>query len=298
MVVFSEPIYVKGMIMGICFDNPMGNSGLNLVSGGSGGTDGTEKKTSGEPASFLSLFQKALDSGELSGALPNQSQSAKTQKALEICHRMKQEMNESLLRTMSDTEGENKVQDPLMDDLSAILSREKMGQASLSTIRHTPSEIEPPTIQAPRIQAPGIQVSDLVDEKIEKIEKDLSSSGIDGIIQKASKAYGVDVELIRKVVQAESSFNSSAVSSKGAMGLMQLMPQTAKELGVTDPMDPTQNIMGGTRYLKKLLDRYDGSVPLALAAYNWGMGNLDSRRSSMPAETKAYVAKITGNAFA
>lgn len=288
MVVFSEPIYVKGMIMGISFDNPMGNSGVKPISGSSVGTDGTEKKTAAEPASFLSLFEKAMESGELSGSLGGQSQSAKAQKALEICHRMKQEMNESLLKMMSDTEGENKVQDPLMDDLSSILSREKMGRASSSTIRQAPSEIEPPKIQAP----------DQINENREKTEKAISSSGIDGIIQKASKAYGVDVELIRKVVQAESSFNSSAVSSKGAMGLMQLMPKTAKELGVTDPMDPTQNIMGGTRYLKKLLDRYDGSVPLALAAYNWGMGNLDSRRSSMPAETRAYVAKITGNAFA
>jgi soluble lytic murein transglycosylase-like protein len=117
---------------------------------------------------------------------------------------------------------------------------------------------------------------------------------IEGIIRKAADRYSVDFDLIKRVIQAESDFNPDAVSAKGAAGLMQLMPETAKELGVKDSFDPTENIMGGTRYLRKLLDRYEGSVPLALAAYNWGMGNLDSHRSRIPAETVNYVAKISG----
>jgi hypothetical protein len=113
------------------------------------------------------------------------------------------------------------------------------------------------------------------------------------IIQKAAAAYDVDPDLIRGVIQVESNFNASARSPKGAMGLMQLMPGTARELGVNDPYDPQANIMGGTRYLKKLLNRYDGDVSLALAAYNWGMGNLENHRNWMPQETRNYVSRIT-----
>lgn len=120
-----------------------------------------------------------------------------------------------------------------------------------------------------------------------------SGNGYEAIIQKAAAAHDVDPDLIRGVIQVESSFNASACSPKGAMGLMQLMPGTARELGVTNPYDPEENVMGGTRYLKKLLNRYDGNVSLALAAYNWGMGNLENHRNWMPQETRNYVSRIT-----
>ena len=118
--------------------------------------------------------------------------------------------------------------------------------------------------------------------------------GIDGIIQSASQTYEIDAGLIRRVIQAESSFNPDALSPVGAQGLMQLMPETAKELGVSDAFDPKENIMGGTRYLRQLLDRYDQDLPLALAAYNWGMGNVDAEKRPMPEETRNYIARITG----
>lgn len=120
-----------------------------------------------------------------------------------------------------------------------------------------------------------------------------SSVRYEEIIRKAAAANDVDPDLIRGVIQVESGFNASARSPKGAMGLMQLMPGTARELGVSDPYDPEANVMGGTRYLKKLLNRYDGNVSLALAAYNWGMGNLESRRDRMPEETRNYISRIT-----
>lgn len=121
-----------------------------------------------------------------------------------------------------------------------------------------------------------------------------SGRGYEEIIQKAAATYDIDPDLIRGVIQVESNFNASAQSPKGAMGLMQLMPETARELGVSDPYNPEANIMGGTRYLKKLLTRYDGDVSLALAAYNWGMGNLENHRNWMPQETKNYVNRVTG----
>lgn len=116
----------------------------------------------------------------------------------------------------------------------------------------------------------------------------------DDIIDRASRRFGVDRELIRAVIKAESGFDPRAVSSAGAQGLMQLMPSTAKMLGVKDPFDPEQNVMGGTRFLKDLLQRYDGDVDSALAAYNWGPGNLEKSTGSLPRETRDYLKKVKG----
>ncbi len=116
---------------------------------------------------------------------------------------------------------------------------------------------------------------------------------MDRIINRSSEKHGVDADLIRAVIRTESDFDPRATSPKGAMGLMQLMPETARDLGVKDPYDPAQNVMAGTRYLKMLLDRYDGNANTALAAYNWGMGNVERNPAGLPEETKAYITRVT-----
>ncbi len=117
---------------------------------------------------------------------------------------------------------------------------------------------------------------------------------LDDLIERAAARYQVDPEFVRAVIRAESGFDPAAVSPAGAQGLMQLMPATARELGVSDPFDPEQNVMAGTRYLRQMLGRYDGDRQKALAAYNWGPGNLDRSDGRLPGETRQYIARIEG----
>ena len=122
---------------------------------------------------------------------------------------------------------------------------------------------------------------------------------IENAIEQSSKKYGVDENLIKSVIKVESNFDPNAVSSVGAKGLMQIIPFNYESLGITDPFDIEQNIDGGTKYIKKCLDMYDGDVQMALMAYNGGSGRMASRGVNsvndlykMPKETQNYVSKV------
>lgn len=112
-------------------------------------------------------------------------------------------------------------------------------------------------------------------------------------IRNAARTYGLDPALVASVIAVESNFNSRAVSRKSALGLMQLRPETAAQMAVRNAFDPVENIDGGTRYLKQLLDRYDQNLALALAAYNAGPKRVDFYRGIPPlAETKSYISRV------
>jgi soluble lytic murein transglycosylase-like protein len=137
------------------------------------------------------------------------------------------------------------------------------------------------------------------DEVLEEVAPAAGSSDLAALAEAAARRHALDPELVRAVVAVESDFHADAVSPKGAQGLMQLMPATARALGVKDAFDPAQNLDGGARHLRALIDQYGGDVKRALAAYNAGPGAV-ARHGGVPpyAETREYVRKVLRRAQA
>ena len=192
-------------------------------------------------------------------------------------------MNIDQLKTMMDIQALRQFQsgNQKQDDPSFSLLFQEVLQSTLSNISQ----------KAPAVTNvfPSITVNDLSTTKPVKIDDQKLKS----IIEKAAETYNLPVQLIEEVVRHESNFQINAKSSAGASGLMQLMPETAKSLGVKNIFDPVENVMAGSKYLRQMLDKYNGNIELALAAYNAGPGNVDKYKGIPPfEETKNYVKSI------
>lgn len=166
----------------------------------------------------------------------------------------------------------------------------------LSAMAHRPAETTPATTAQWLAGAKAAPAASPAAPHVAEARPDPAGqrapAPISRLIHQAATRYHLDPALISSVIAQESSFDPQAVSPAGAQGLMQLMPDTARELKVANSFDPAQNIDGGCRYLAGLIQRYHGNVKLALAAYNWGMGNLERQPHQLPSETRHYVASI------
>jgi hypothetical protein len=170
------------------------------------------------------------------------------------------------------------------------------------SIRHERRELIG-TVTRLYTSASGDSYVDIATDQIDHFERDLwsppaaaqhtSPAQLNDVISEVSGRHHLDPDLVSSVIRAESGFNPHAVSHKGAQGLMQLMPQTASQLGVADAFDPNANVEGGSRYLRELLERYNFDLIKALAAYNAGPQRVEQYRGVPPYfETRTYVAKI------
>jgi hypothetical protein len=259
---------------------PVGNSGILSRAASSESADAgrSARKASSGPDAFRKILESQLTPV---GAIP----SWKSPSVVAGEKNIRQLVEIIRLRIMLDEHVLDFMQGK-GDDQSLYLRFARWQAGGLNAVFPQAEAVKP----APA--APTVNAEEEVPSMVKVRKASDRSSPYEPIIQQASQTYGVDPALIRAVIRAESNFKNESTSPKGAMGLMQIMPVTAKDLGIRDAYDPQQNIMGGTRYLKSLLDRYNGDVPTALAAYNWGMGNVERHPEKLPRETRFYISRI------
>jgi len=184
--------------------------------------------------------------------------------------------------------GESRVPQTIQEDFNKVLEAKK--EVKSEPIKTIEKEIAP----TPVVEDIEPEIKEAVELK-SKIDLKAQSTNIDEIIETFSEKYGIDGDFIKAIIKQESGFNTRATSKKGAMGLMQLMPKTAQSLGVIDAYNPSQNIEGGVKYLKSLLDKYGDNKELALAAYNAGPGAVKKYGGIPPyKETQNYINAIMG----
>lgn len=178
---------------------------------------------------------------------------------------------------------EKVLQSSAKSNFGTLLLDPRLKQVNANIVKQTPQV----SLQNALQEATAVQAN---------IQQPANKSQILNIVSQVSKKHGVDEKLVQALIKQESGFNPKAKSKSGAMGLMQLMPFTAKNLGVKDPYNPVQNVEGGVKYLKSMLNKYNGNVILALAAYNAGPGAVDKYSGVPPyQETQKYVRNILAN---
>ncbi len=177
---------------------------------------------------------------------------------------------------------EEVLQSSAKSNFGTLLLDPRVKQVNANIIKQTPQT----SLQNALTEAVAVQVN----------TQPTNKSQILNVVSQISKKHGVDEKIVQALTKQESGFNPKAKSKSGAIGLMQLMPATAKNLGVKDPYNTVQNVEGGVKYLKSMLDKYNGNVILALAAYNAGPGAVDKYSGVPPyKETQNYVRNILAN---
>lgn len=178
----------------------------------------------------------------------------------------------------------------ISDAFQRTLERVQAIEARLQSLRGEPPPSAPQSFESAFVAPVGFPVGGTPPPGMQIRAREWAS-----VAAPIAARYNLDTELVLRVIEAESGGNPRAVSPKGAMGLMQLMPETARALGVSDPFDPVQNIEGGVRYLSHLLQRFGGDLRLALAAYNAGPGRVQQYGGVPPfPETQRYLERILG----